>query len=110
MIKSIGDNYRIYGLIIVKTTNTSLVLDYGLSNTNFEPLNHAFAQMQVVFWSLFFVVTCFSSTCQVYSNMKEVQFFWHLSASTLIKTTPNVAQLFCCVHFKFVILTNFFNG
>jgi hypothetical protein len=32
MIKSIGDNYRIYGLIIVKIAKESLVLDYGLSN------------------------------------------------------------------------------
>jgi hypothetical protein len=34
MIKSIGDNYRIYGLIIVKTTKkkkkNSLMLDYEL--------------------------------------------------------------------------------
>jgi len=43
MIKSIEDNYRIYGLIIVKIAKTSLVLDYGLSNATFETLNHAFA-------------------------------------------------------------------
>ncbi len=43
MIKNIGVNYRIYGLIIIKTTKKSLMLDYGLSNTTFEPLNHAFA-------------------------------------------------------------------
>jgi hypothetical protein len=43
MIKNIGDNYRIYGLIIVKTTKTLLVLDYGLSNATFETPNHAFA-------------------------------------------------------------------
>jgi hypothetical protein len=43
MIKSIGDNYKIYGLIIIKTTKkSSLVLDYGLSNAIFEPPNHAF--------------------------------------------------------------------
>jgi hypothetical protein len=42
MIKSMGDNYRTYGLIIVKTAKKPLVLDYGLSNTTFEPLNHAF--------------------------------------------------------------------
>jgi hypothetical protein len=43
MIKSIRDNYRIYGLIIVKTTKKSLVLDYGLSNATFETLNRVFA-------------------------------------------------------------------
>jgi hypothetical protein len=43
MIKSIGDNYKIYGLIMVKTAKKLLMLDYGLSNTIFEPLNHALA-------------------------------------------------------------------
>jgi hypothetical protein len=43
MIKSIGDNYKIYGLIIVKTVKKSLVLNYGLSNSIFETPNHAFA-------------------------------------------------------------------
>jgi hypothetical protein len=43
MIKSIGNNYRIYGLIIVKTVKKSLVLDHGLSNATFETPNHAFA-------------------------------------------------------------------
>jgi len=43
MIKSIGDNYRFYGLIIVKTTKTSLMLDYGLSNAIFDTPNHPFA-------------------------------------------------------------------
>jgi hypothetical protein len=43
MIKNIGDNYRIYGLIIVKSVKKSLVLDYGLSNATFETPNHAFA-------------------------------------------------------------------
>jgi hypothetical protein len=42
MIKNIGDNYRTYGLIIVKTAKNLLVLNYGLSNAIFEPLNHAF--------------------------------------------------------------------
>jgi hypothetical protein len=37
-----GDNYMTYGLIIVKTTKKSLLLDYGLSNATFEPHNHAF--------------------------------------------------------------------
>ncbi len=43
MIKNIGDNYRIYGLIIVKIAKKSLVLNYGLSNATFERPNHAFA-------------------------------------------------------------------
>jgi hypothetical protein len=43
MIKIIGDNYRIYGLIIVKTIKKLLMLDYGLSNAIFETPNHAFA-------------------------------------------------------------------
>ncbi len=42
-IKSIGDNYRIYGLIIVNIAKKLLVLDYGLSNAAFETPNHAFA-------------------------------------------------------------------
>jgi hypothetical protein len=42
MIKSIRDNYSIYGLILVKTANFLLLLDYGLSNATFEPPNHAF--------------------------------------------------------------------
>jgi hypothetical protein len=42
MIKNIGDNYRIFGLIIVKIAKKSLVLNYGLSNATFEPPNHAF--------------------------------------------------------------------
>jgi hypothetical protein len=33
----------IYGLIIVKTMKKLLVLDHGLSNATFEPLNHVFA-------------------------------------------------------------------
>jgi hypothetical protein len=44
MIKNIGDNYRIYGLITVKIVKKSIMLDYGLSNAIFEPPNHAFAQ------------------------------------------------------------------
>jgi hypothetical protein len=43
MIKNIGDNYIIYGLIIVKITKKSLMLDYGLSNATFYTPNHAFA-------------------------------------------------------------------
>jgi len=45
MIKIVGDNYRIYGLIIVKIAKKSLVLDYGLSNATFETLNYVFAPM-----------------------------------------------------------------
>jgi len=40
MNKIIEDNYRIYGLIIVKNAKRLLVLDYGLSNATFEPPNH----------------------------------------------------------------------
>jgi hypothetical protein len=36
------DNYRIYGLIIVKIARKLLVLDYGFSNTTFEPPNRVF--------------------------------------------------------------------
>jgi hypothetical protein len=42
MIKNIGDNYRIYGLIIVKTAKKLLVLNYGLSNATFETPTHVF--------------------------------------------------------------------
>jgi hypothetical protein len=44
MIKNIGDNYRIYGLIIVKIVKKSIVLNYGLSNATFEKPNLAFTQ------------------------------------------------------------------
>jgi hypothetical protein len=38
------DNYRIYGLIIVKIMKKKLlVLNYGLSNATFVPSDHAFA-------------------------------------------------------------------
>jgi hypothetical protein len=47
MIKKIEDNYRIYGLLIVKTTKKLLVLDYGLSNATFETPNHAFAHISL---------------------------------------------------------------
>jgi len=43
MIKSIGDNFKIYGLTIIKIVKKSLVLDYGLSNATFETPNHVFA-------------------------------------------------------------------
>jgi hypothetical protein len=42
MIKNIRDNYRIYGLRIVKIAKKSLVLDYEFSNATFESLHHAF--------------------------------------------------------------------
>jgi len=45
MIEIIWDNYKIYGLIIVKIAKKSLVLDYGLSNATFETLIHVFAPM-----------------------------------------------------------------
>jgi hypothetical protein len=44
MTKSIGDNYRIYGLIIVELQKKLILLDYGLSTITFETLNHAFTQ------------------------------------------------------------------
>jgi len=40
MIKSINDNYRIYGFIIVKI----VIVNYGFSNATFEARNHAFNQ------------------------------------------------------------------
>jgi hypothetical protein len=43
MVKSIGDNYKIYGLIIVKIIKKLLVLNYGLSSATFETPNHVFA-------------------------------------------------------------------
>ncbi len=42
MIKNIGDNYRIYGLLIFKFTKKLLLLDYEFSNATFETFNHAF--------------------------------------------------------------------
>jgi len=39
MIKK-GDNYRIYGLIIIKIAKKLLMLNYGLSNATFETPNH----------------------------------------------------------------------
>ncbi len=54
MIKSIGDNYRIYGLIIVKTTKKLHMLNYALSNATFETLNTAFILCQT-FEKLFII-------------------------------------------------------
>jgi hypothetical protein len=45
MIKTIKDNCRIYGLIIVKTAKKSLVLNYGFSSATFETFNHVFAPL-----------------------------------------------------------------
>jgi hypothetical protein len=42
MIKSIRDNYRIYGFIIIKIAKKLLILNYELSNATFETPNHAF--------------------------------------------------------------------
>ncbi len=58
MIKSIGDSYKIYGLIIVKIAKKSLVLDYGFSNAISKTPNHAFAleadkpNLNLVIWQL----------------------------------------------------------
>jgi hypothetical protein len=46
MIKNIGDNSKIYDLIIVKIAKKSLMLDYGFSNATFETPNHNFALQQ----------------------------------------------------------------
>jgi hypothetical protein len=60
MIKIIGDNYRIYGLIIIKIAKKSLVLDYGLSNATFETPNHVFA-LQGRFWIILCTFICFDN-------------------------------------------------
>jgi hypothetical protein len=49
MIKSIGDNYRFYCLIIVEIAKKSLVLEYGFSYATFEALNHVFAPLKTTF-------------------------------------------------------------
>ncbi len=41
MAKNIRDNYRIYGLIIIKSLKKKS-LDYELSNVTVVPLDHAF--------------------------------------------------------------------
>jgi len=45
MIKNIEDNYKFYGLVIIKIAKKIVVLDYGLSNATFETPNHAFAHL-----------------------------------------------------------------
>jgi hypothetical protein len=45
------DNYRIYGLIIVRITKKLIMLDYGFSNATFEPLNHVFVQRKACLWA-----------------------------------------------------------
>jgi hypothetical protein len=52
MIKNTRDNYRIYGLIIVKIAKNSLMLDYGLSNATFETPNYVFALKTTTIWTL----------------------------------------------------------
>jgi hypothetical protein len=77
MIKSIRDNYRIYGLIIVKTTKKSLVLDYGLSNATFETPNHDFTPMCSQFGFLnfpnMFPITIIKNNIMVRSNLGITQ-------------------------------------
>jgi hypothetical protein len=46
MIKKTGDNYRNYGLIIVKTIKKLHVFDYGLSKDTFETSNHTFTHQE----------------------------------------------------------------
>jgi hypothetical protein len=45
MIKSIGDNYIIYGLIIVKIVKKLLMINYEVSNATFETPNYAFTHI-----------------------------------------------------------------
>jgi len=63
MIKNIGDNYRIYGLIIVKNEKKLLVLDYGLSNATFETPKHAITlgKISMNFWN---------PTCMIWKSIK----------------------------------------
>jgi len=68
MIKNIGDNYRIYGLIIVKITKKSLVLDYRLSNAIFETPNHAFAHLL----SSYALASSISMCCIMHDNSIQV--------------------------------------
>jgi len=46
--KNIGNNYKIYDLIIVKIVKKSLMLNYGLSITTFETCNHASTQLNIL--------------------------------------------------------------
>jgi hypothetical protein len=56
----------IYGLIIVKTSKTLLVLDYGLSNAIFETPNQGFAlecpcdclSLYCYLWIIFICIMC----------------------------------------------------
>jgi hypothetical protein len=69
MIKKIGDNYRIYGLIIVKIAKQLIVLDYGLSNATFEIANHAFTH-----WLLSYAfASSISMCCTMHDNIIQVQ-------------------------------------
>jgi hypothetical protein len=61
MIKKIGDNYGIYGLIFIKIAKKLLMLIYGLSNATFETPNYVFALdvwMQQTTNLLFFLWLC----------------------------------------------------
>jgi hypothetical protein len=69
MIKKKGDNYRIYGLIIVKIAKKLLKFDYGLSNATFEIANHAFAH-----WlSSYALASSISMCCTMHGNIIQVQ-------------------------------------
>jgi hypothetical protein len=69
VIKNIRDNYRIYGLIIVKIAKKSLMLDYGLSNATFETTDHAFAH-----WlSSYALASSISMCCTMHDNIIQVQ-------------------------------------
>jgi hypothetical protein len=69
MIKKIGDNYRIYGLIVVKIAKKSLVLDYRLSNAIFETPNHAFTHSL----SSYALASSISMCCTMHDNSIQVQ-------------------------------------
>jgi hypothetical protein len=65
MIKIIGDNYKIFCLILQKK---SLLLDYGLSNATFEPPNRAFTPQQLLIQRSCFL-TCGLGTMKCFNSL-----------------------------------------
>jgi hypothetical protein len=49
MFKGIGDNYKIYGLTIIKIAKKISNGRLWTLNATFEPPNHAFAHLHVLF-------------------------------------------------------------
>jgi hypothetical protein len=99
MIKIIRDNYRIYGLIIVKTTKKSLVLDYGLLNTTFETPNHVFIHAYI--YGICSIIEFFWTTINFGFELVNQKMF------EMKKNLNGQVRIFCNLSFESDYFSNF---